>query len=43
MPCPFRYDVVLVPNAFAGLFIYPAPAAEKKGYTSVPQWEVIYL
>ena len=42
MPCPFCDYMVLVPDALAGLLIHPAPAVENKGYTPIPQREVIY-
>ena len=43
MPCPFRNNVVLVANALSGLFIHPAPTTQQKGYTLIPQREIIYL
>ena len=42
MPCTFRDNVVLVPDALSGLLIHPAPTTKNKSYTPVPQGKIIY-
>ena len=42
MPCAFCNYVVLVPYAFSGLLIHPAPTTKQKGYPPVSQRKVIY-